>query len=168
MKTPIIALIAGIFIMTYSSKLNKRTSKNGFEFLEFVEGNKLKRYKDSAGYWTIGVGHKLLPDETYTTITAQQSLNLLRKDVSIAEKAINNNVKVPLNQNQYDALVAFVFNVGVYAFEESTMLKKLNAYDYSGALAEFPRWNKETIDGVKVVNAGLIKRRAHEQELFNA
>jgi GH24 family phage-related lysozyme (muramidase) len=69
---------------------------------------------------------------------------------------------VPLTQNRFDALISFTYNLGGSALASSTLLKKLNAKDYKGAAAEFPKWNKA---GGKVVS-GLTKRRDAEMELF--
>jgi len=75
---------------------------------------------------TIGYGHVVLPGETFTRITEEQADQLLRKDVGIAENCINNYVKVTLSQNQFDALASLIFNIGINAFINSTMLKELN------------------------------------------
>jgi lysozyme len=77
-------------------------------------------------------------------------------------------VTVDVSQGQFDALVSFVYNVGAGAFENSTLLEKLNAGDYRGAFDEFERWNKVTVNGEKIVSSGLVKRRRREQELFLA
>jgi lysozyme len=78
------------------------------------------------------------------------------------EAGVKRLVKVPLAQGQFDALVSFSFNVGLGALGSSTLLRKLNAGDYRGAAAEFPRWNKA---GGKVYE-GLTRRRAAERSLF--
>lgn len=97
-------------------------------------------YKCSSGENTIGYGHVVLPDEHFTTITEEEAEELLRKDIIIAEDAINRYVKVPLTQNRFDALVSFVFNVGVKAFKESTLLKKLNQGLYDEIDEELAKW----------------------------
>lgn len=78
------------------------------------------------------------------------------------EKGVSDLVKVPLNQNQFDALVSFAFNLGLGNLKSSTLLKKLNASDYIGASKEFERWNRA---GGKVLN-GLTRRRIAERDLF--
>jgi len=154
-----------------STMVTAVTGENSlYDFILRVEGERLKAYKDQAGKWTIGIGHLILPNEQYLLskmITPEESKALFNKDISIAKNAVDNFVKVPLNTNQYNALVSFVFNEGVPAFKGSTLLRKLNAGDYTGAIAEFPRWKYETIDGHKVVSVGLINRRALEQKLFS-
>lgn len=97
-------------------------------------------YKCSSGENTIGYGHVVLPNENFTTITEEEAEELLRKDIAIAEDAINRYVKVPLTQNRFDALVSFVFNVGVKAFKSSTLLKKLNQGLYDEIDEELAKW----------------------------
>lgn len=91
---------------------------------------------------TIGWGHTAgvkLGDKC----TVQQAAQWLREDCAWAEREVNRLVTVPLNQNQFDALVSLVFNIGSGNFASSTLLRKLNAGDYAGAANEFPRWNKQ-------------------------
>ena len=83
-------------------------------------------------------------------------------DLKKFESAVNSAVTVPINQNQFDALVSLTYNIGTGAFKESTLLKKLNAGDCRGASAQFVVWNK---GGGKVMQ-GLVNRRAVERELF--
>ncbi len=169
----ILPLIGGLLLMTIT--LKKKTSINGIEHVKFLEGEILKVYPDEGGRATVGVGHLVTPQDNLKMgdrITPMQSAKLLRQDLSIAERAIKDYVKVPLNQNQYDALVSFIFNVGVSAFAHindgkgSTLLQKLNAYDYQGALEQFAAWKYVTKDGVKVESDILKRRRKYEQNLF--
>jgi lysozyme len=95
-------------------------------------------------------------------ITEVEAERLLRSDLQWSREAVNGYVEVPLSQEQYDALVSFVFNVGGSAFRRSTLLRKLNAYDYVGAADEFPRWNKQK---GKVLR-GLTNRRMYERAKF--
>lgn len=134
----------------------------GLNLIKRVEGIKLTRYKDVAGYWTIGVGHKLQPWETMETITEAEAMRLLAQDVASAEAAINRLVKVALTQAQFDALVSFVFNVGSGAFARSTMLARLNAGDYAGAAAQFAKW----VYAGGEVSQGLKNRRVAEAAYF--
>lgn len=139
-----------------------KTSQSGLDFIQDVEGCKLFAYLDTGGVWTIGVGHTGPEVVQGLTCTMEQAMAWLAEDVREAEDAINKAVKVSLTQNQFDALVSFVFNVGVGAFLSSTLLKKLNAGDYEGAAGQFPRWNKD--NGKEI--AGLTKRRHLEQSVF--
>jgi len=157
--------------MTFT--LKKTMSQNGINLLKFLEGEKFTVYLDKGNNPTVGIGHKITPQDNLKvgdTITPIESGKLLRNDLSYAERAIRTHVLVPLNQNQFDALTSFIFNVGTGAFSNSTMLRKLNQYDYSGALAEFPRWkfvtNRET--GIKDEDIVLITRRKYEADLFNS
>lgn len=123
-------------------------------------------YRDQAGIWTIGYGHKIESGESFTSLTEQQASALLARDVATAEDAVNASVRVGLSQHQFDALVSFVFNVGTGAFRRSTLLKKINAGD-STAAAEFTRWVYVTKGGKKVQSAGLLNRRQSEVAMFN-
>jgi lysozyme len=111
---------------------------------------------------TIGYGHVIKTGEIFTKFTQEQAFELLRKDCKIAEKCINEYLGIPLNQNQFDALVSFVFNVGCNAFKYSTMLFLLNNKHLDDAADEFGKWIYA--NGVKV--NGLVNRREKERELF--
>lgn len=141
-------------------------SKNGLAMLKSFEGCELTAYQDSVGVWTIGYGWTQpvngKPVSKGMTITQDTADSLLCSGVVQYEKGVKGLLKVAVNQNQFDALVDFAYNLGVKALEGSTLLKKLNAGDYAGAADEFPRWNKA---GGKVLN-GLVKRRAAERSLF--
>ena len=154
-----------------------QTSENGLELLKQWEGFKLNVYNDSAGLPTIGVGHLITQSERSSGsivingvavpyaggLTEQQVLDLLSQDVKPAEQSVNNGVKVPLDQNQFDALVSFTFNVGGGAFAGSTLLKVLNQQQYTEVPNQLLRWNKA---GGKVVQ-GLVNRRENEIKLWN-
>ena len=94
--------------------------------------------------------------------TLEQAKEYFAHDLKRFESSVNNLVKVPLTQNQFDALVSLTYNIGSGNFASSTLLKKLNAKDYQGAADQFPRWNKAK---GKVLN-GLTRRRAAERALF--
>lgn len=141
-----------------------RTSEAGIEAIAKHEGFRAEVYRDAAGHPTIGYGHLIKPGETFTRITESQARDLLRDDVRTAEAAVADAVTVPLTQGQFDALVSFTFNVGTGALRASTLLRKLNAGDYTGAGAEFEKWNKA---GGRVL-PGLVARRAEESRLFIA
>jgi len=141
-----------------------QTSDKGFALIKRFESCVLTAYPDpgTGGVpWTIGIGHTNNVKRG-DVITQPQAEQFLRDDVKVPELSIGTNVKVPLTQNQFDALVSFIFNVGSKNFTSSTLIKKLNAGDYAGAANEFPRWNKAA---GRVLN-GLTKRRAAERELF--
>jgi len=142
---------------------NLTYSPSGFKLTEQFEGLRLQAYKDVAGVWTNGYGntHGVVPG---TTITLQQAKDDLASNIEGAEYVVNRVVVVPLTQNQFDALVDFVFNLGSGNFQSSTLLRKLNAGDYAGAAEQFPLWNHSNGQ----VIAGLTKRRLAEQALFNS
>ncbi len=143
-----------------------KTSDKGIQLIKQSEGVRLKVYKDSVGLRTIGIGHKLLPDEHFTTITEEEAVSMLKHDLGMAEKTINKVVKVPLNQNQFDALVSLTFNIGSGAFYKSTLLRQLNQGNYKIAAGQFLVWNKGTVEGKLKPIEGLTKRRERERELF--
>lgn len=140
-----------------------RTSKKGIELIKKFEGIKTKAYLCPAGVWTIGYGHTKGVKKN-DTCTMAKAIEFLKEDLRVFECAIDDLVKVELNQNQFDALVSFVFNVGATAFKKSTMLKFINANHFPLAAGQFDLWNK----GGGVVLQGLVKRRAAEKELFLA
>lgn len=139
-----------------------KTSENGIKFIEGNEGLRLQAYKDVAGIWTDGYGntHNVIPGSTITQAKAESDL---LTNIAGSEYVVNTVVKVVLTQNQFDALVDFVFNLGSGNFQSSTLLRKLNAGDFSGAALEFPKWNHAG----GVVVAGLTTRRLAEQHLFS-
>lgn len=140
-----------------------KTSPTGISFIEAWEGCKLTAYQDIVGIWTIGVGHTGPEVVRGKRITQAEADAILAADLVRFERAINAEVKVPLTQNQFDALVSLAFNIGVGAFSKSTLLRKLNAHDFVGAAKAFLSWNRA---GGKVSN-GLTKRREAEMNVFN-
>jgi len=138
-----------------------KTSPAGSALVRHFEGCKLVAYQDSGGTWTIGWGHTG-PDVTPgLRITQERADQLLARDLAIFEAAVTYAIRVFLKQCQFDAMVAFAFNVR--GWRGSTLIKKLNAGDFAGAAAEFPKWchaGGEVLDG-------LVLRRAAEQRLFN-
>ena len=144
-------------------------SKNGLELLKVLEGFRAKTYRDAAGVLTVGYGHVVkrgdgIPDgDVISTIKAEE---MLKQDVQDAVDCVNEAVVSPLTQNQFDALVIFVYNVGANAFHHSYMLQMLNKPDYEAAANQFPKWNKVRNKGMYVELAGLTNRRKAEQKLF--
>jgi len=136
------------------------------------EGIRLSAYPDPVGAWTIGYGHTGSVDGTKVgkgmKITKDKARALLVGDMRKAKSAILDLVDVELNDNQISALISFVFNVGVGAFEISTLLKKLKKWDHFGAAGEFDRWiyGTDRRTGEKIKLKGLIARRAIERDLF--
>jgi GH24 family phage-related lysozyme (muramidase) len=136
-----------------------KISQQGVNKLEQREGKRNKAYKDTKGIWTIGVGHTGPNVYEGLAWTDQQIEDALRDDLAWAEQTVNESVKVILTQNQYDALVSFVFNIGATAFKKSTLLKLLNQGLYDMAAEAFLMWNKPP---------EIIGRRNSEREQFLA
>jgi lysozyme len=137
--------------------------KSTIDFIKEVEGVEYEVYKDSAGLDTIGVGHLLKEGESYKVISEEQVDALLFLDLNVAMNAVVLSVKIPLTQNQFDALVSLVFNIGVTAFRNSTLLKKINQNAPKEAIVtEWHKWRKA---GGKIVK-GLVLRRAKELKLY--
>lgn len=141
-----------------------KLSNNGLALIKSFEGVRLTAYKavSTEQYYTIGYGHYGPDVKKDMKITQAQADAYLKSDVARFEKAVNENVKVPINQNQFDALVSFTYNCGVGALQRSTLLELLNQGKYEEAAHQFDVWIKS---GNKVLN-GLVKRRAKEKELF--
>lgn len=145
------------------------TSKAGLEFIAKWEGCVLKPYKDIAGLRTIGIGHLIKPGENFpdgVEITMEKAYELLAADVKHCEESIRLRIKVPLNQNQFDALVSFGFNCGTGVYVLSDACKVLNQGKYEEVPEKLLSWSKARINGVLQTNKGLLNRRKSEGELF--
>ena len=137
-------------------------SEAGISKTKEFEGLRLAAYQDVGGVWTIGYGHTGKGVSRGRTITQAEADELLRADIQWAVDCVNKAVTVPINQNQFDAMVDFTFNVGCGAFRSSTLLRRLTAGDTIGAADEFLRWKFVN----KVESAGLLRRRKADRELF--
>lgn len=138
-----------------------KTSKNGLDLTRDHEGLRLQAYKCPAGVWTIGYGHTATAAGGMV-ITARQADELLERDITVAERAVLSH-GLTLNQNQFDALVSFVFNVGSGNFARSSLLRKVRANPNDPLIAgQFARWNK----GGGRVLPGLVRRREDEADLY--
>ncbi|ELK0301817.1 lysozyme [Salmonella enterica] len=145
------------------SKIPEETGPTGLALIKASEGLSLRMYYDPVGLRTIGYGHLIKPDENLGhEIKTEEAEELLKKDLKQAEKIIQSIVAVELNQNQFDALVALVFNIGSSNFGKSTLLKYLNQGDYSKAADQFLVWDKA--GGRKL--PGLTHRREVERSIF--
>ena len=138
-----------------------KTSLDGINLIKRFEGCELKAYKCPAGVWTIGFGH-IKGVQEGDVITQADAHNMLVEELDEYEGYINDMVSVELNQDQYDAMVSWVYNLGGGNLKASTLLKVLNAGDYAGVPAQIMRWNKA---GGKVLE-GLTRRRQAEADLF--
>jgi lysozyme len=140
------------------------------------EGNELEAYPDpktGGDPWTVGRGHTGPEVHEGTTITEEQSRIYFEDDMEWVVNTVNKNVVVPLTQNQFDALCSIIGNVGpgsrykdgiiqLKNGQPSTLLKKLNTFDYQGAAAEFLKWDSPG----SAVQHGLDNRRKAEHDLF--
>ena len=140
-----------------------KISLEGLSLIKKFEGCKLVAYKCSAGVWTIGYGHTTGVKEG-DVCTQEEAEKLLRGDIFKFEEYVQDSVKVDLDQSQFDALVAWTFNLGPGNLRSSTMLKKLNNGEYESVPFELRRWNKA---GGKTLD-GLIRRRQAESLLFES
>lgn len=139
-------------------------SPRGLALIREFEGFSAEPYLCSGGKMTIGYGHVLTADESamLEKITKEHAEALLIQDVAIAEHAVRRLVKTTLAQNQFDALVSFVYNVGAGAFEKSTLLRLVNARDFNAAANQLTRW---VYASGKKLN-GLMRRRMAEKAMF--
>jgi len=136
-----------------------------YNFIKEVEGCKLTAYQDSVGVWTIGYGHTKNVKRG-DVITQQQANVFLDQDLKPCYECLFKNVKVFINEHQKTALLSFIFNVGVGAFEKSTLLKKLNNKEYDEVPKELMRWIYATVNNKKMIVEGLKNRRAKEVKMW--
>ena len=152
------------------------TSQKGIDLIKRYEGVILHSYLCPANKLTVGYGHCGEDVKQGMVITEKEAENLLKKDLRKFESKLNYSLEhdnVTLNQNQFDACISFIFNLGFSAFIFSTLYKKLKSGDYTGASEEFTKWvyitktDPETGERFKIKLKGLEQRRKSEQELFN-
>lgn len=162
-------LLAGglwaLFVILLTDKgqeMIKTLGGNVTDLIKKFEGFSSTAYYDIAGKLTIGYGHLIKSGEQFSSVTREQAEKLLNDDVKFAANAVANYVRVPLSENQKNALISFVYNVGANAFKNSTMLSLLNAGNYSGAAEQFGRW----VNAGGKFSQGLANRRAEEKTLF--
>jgi len=159
--------VVGIFAAVHFSDNYTQIEENimaiansTLDFITKEEGFRNKAYKDSKGLLTIGVGHLIKTDEEHLlneTLTDEQVKELLKSDLKWCSEAVESSVRVPLTQNQYDALYSLCFNIGETNFRKSTVVKKINENDLKGAADAILMWNKPAV---------LQKRRERERALF--
>lgn len=154
----------------------RKFSNEGQEILMDLEGFKSQPYKDLAGHLTIGFGHKVLPGEKFDIITKPTGIMIMMKDAKPFEDFLNNNIPVELTQNQFDALIIFIFNIGKENFIKSNVYKQVKLGNFKEATIPWAKWiniskwetNPKT--GIKekklVPVQGLINRRKREIQLF--
>ena len=162
MKTLIRWCLVLVVIVLGLGWFQMRTSEAGIDLIKSFEGCRTVAYQDVVGVWTIGYGHTIDVKEGMR-ITQHQCDVMLEVDIETYENYVNEQVDVSLTQNQFDALVSWVYNLGPTNLRNSTMLKVLNAGKYEEVPYQMKRWNRA---GGKVLK-GLVVRREAEAELFN-
>jgi lysozyme len=138
-----------------------RTGTDGIELIRHFEGCRFDAYLCPAGVWTIGYGHTANVKEG-DRVNQEAAEAFLIEDLEKFEQAVARLVKVPVTQQQFDALVSFTFNLGAGNLAASTLLRKLNNYQYIEVPEQMMRWVRA---GGQVLD-GLVKRRAAEAALF--
>jgi GH24 family phage-related lysozyme (muramidase) len=150
-------------------------SDAGVEFVKGWEGFAPKLYNDAVGHCTVGYGTLVHlgncdgrdSEQPYLNGVSQEAATrLLESALAERQSAVSNAVKVTLNQNQYDALASFAYNVGSASFQKSTLLRLLNQGKYDDVPGELKKWTKVRKDGQLIDLPGLVKRRAGEAALF--
>lgn len=143
-----------------------KTGPKGIALVKESESCHLRAYLCPAGIWTIGWGNIRYANgkrvEEGDVITQEQADSELEYDLGDAERIVTRNVRVPLTQHQFDALVSFAYNIGSANFIGSTLIRILNSGNYAFAAEQFGRW---VYANGKKLN-GLITRRARERDLF--
>lgn len=146
-----------------------KTSQAGIDLIKEFEGFRSKAYPDpgtGGAPWTVGYGHTSAAGppkvDPGLMVTAEQAEDILQSDLKRFEQSINELVHPKLTQNQFDALVSFVYNVGISAFAKSTLLKRINADQFDQVPAEFMKWTRA---GGKEL-PGLVRRRRAEVKMW--
>lgn len=141
-----------------------RLSESGLHLLKLHEGMRLDAYMDSSGVWTIGYGHTGPDVHPGLKITEEQAQDLLIEDVALVDRMVRHRVMVHLSQNEFDALVSLVYNLGPVVLDpsKSTLARKLRDGDRIGVAGEFMRWHRA---GGRPIR-GLILRRWREAGVF--
>jgi lysozyme len=140
-----------------------RYSQEGFALTKQFEGCKLTAYADQGGVWTIGYGHTGPAVHAGLTMTQAEVDSCLEGDLASAVACVNKLVTANINQNQFDALVDFVFNLGCGSLRTSQLLREVNSGNFDAAAAQFQRWAHVG----SVLVPGLLRRRQAEAALFS-
>jgi lysozyme len=138
-----------------------KISDKGLNLIKHFESFQPKPYLCPAGKLTIGYGHVITNGEKFTEIDERRATEILSFDCNVAEAAIN-PISERLNQNQFDALVCFAFNIGNRAFLTSTLRKMIVVGLVTEAADQFDKW----VHANGKVLKGLVKRRSAEKELY--
>lgn len=141
------------------------TNQAAINIIKKSESLKLKAYQGLSGKWFIGYGHSA-GVKSGMTITESKAEQYLRDDLKAIESSIASTVKVPVNRNEFSAMVSLAYNIGTGAFRDSTVAKKINGGDRKAAADAFLLWNKGRKNGKLVVLSHLDERRKEERALF--
>ena len=142
-----------------------RTGETGLNLIKGYEGLRMSAHYAPSEQWTVGYGHTSSARHGMS-VTEGDAERLLREDVRPLETVLADTVRAPLNQNEHDALVSLIFNIGEENWRKSTVLRKLNAGDKLAAAQAFEMWTKARVNGELVALDGLMRRRAAEKSLF--
>lgn len=145
--------------------MGRKLNEESLDHLKEFEGWREKAYRCPGGHWTIGYGHKIVPGDGInenSCISKADGLRLLEQDVETAAKCVENKVNVHLTDNEFGALVSFVYNLGSGTFGQSSIPGSLNAGNKNEACNTMQKY----VYASKVKLPGLVKRRAKEVELF--
>lgn len=142
-----------------------RISRTGLELIKGFEGLRRRSQPLPGGGWIVGYGHTRSAREG-VEVTEREAEFLLRYDLQTVEKMVMSAVHAPLNQNEFDALVSFAWNIGEDAFDSSDVLRYINAGEMLAAAESFAAWRKARVGGRLIVVDALVRRRAAEKNLF--
>lgn len=146
-------------------KPRNQVSRSAIELIKRFEGYRRKSAQLPDGRWTIGHGHTLTAREG-AEVSEQDAEALLIYDLIAVSHSINEWVFTPLSQNQFDALAAFTFNIGVENFRRSSVLRRLNEGSMIQAACAMELWRKAEFEGERIVVDALVRRRSAEKTLF--
>ncbi|MEM1104215.1 MAG: lysozyme [Pseudomonadota bacterium] len=142
-----------------------RTGEAGLNLIKGFEGLRMQSYYTPSEQWSVGYGHTGSAHHGMAVSEGQADM-LLKQDIEPVERLIDETVMTPLNRNEHDALVSFIFNVGADNFRRSSVLRRLNAGDRLGAADAMEMWSKAHVNGELVKLDALARRRAAEKSLF--
>jgi lysozyme len=142
-----------------------QVSRAAVELIKRFEGYRMKAAQLPDGRWTLGYGHTLTA-RAGASVSEQDAEALLLYDLITVAHTVNENVYAPLNQNQFDALVCFTFNIGAENFVRSAVLRRLNEGTPLLAACEMEMWRKADFEGERIVVDALVRRRSAEKALF--
>jgi GH24 family phage-related lysozyme (muramidase) len=157
----ITAIVFLVFRFDYVKQKEKVGIKSStLDLIYKMEGSKNQAYLDSAGHWTIGVGHKIKASEPhllFASLSTREIEDLLRRDLEPCERFLTTGVSYPINQAQFDALMSLCHNIGMDNLARSLVVFHLNNFQEKSAANAFLNWNKPQ---------ELTKRRREERRLF--